>query len=265
MSLATKMQGLRQIFFFDNRWQLFWDRLFFRKTTLNVYRLGPLEFIVDHAAGDTNGTRHVLASNMYKKFLVKMQLLAKIKVIDCGANGGGFPLLLQSMGTQIETLLCIEMNPNTFLRLEFNILHNLQSNIKLMNAALCGSRKTFSLNLSQGSTADNLYSAQPLIEGKTKCFAIEGYAFDALYSMAFQKTDIVDICKMDIEGAEYEVFLQPGHEFLARCRYLLLEMHNLADQNKTQVLVDEIHRLKFIKIDQDENVFLYRNENFTTT
>jgi hypothetical protein len=35
----------------------------------------------------------------------------------------------------------------------------------------------------------------------------------------------VDVVKMDIEGAEYEVLASPHHNRLRQCRYLIVEVH----------------------------------------
>lgn len=89
MILTSKLIGLRQILFFDNFWQLLLQRLFFRKTALHVYRLGSLEFIVDHSAGDANGVREVIVSQMYRGLIPKMALEKNIALVDIGSYTGG--------------------------------------------------------------------------------------------------------------------------------------------------------------------------------
>lgn len=90
--IVNKLAALKQIMYFDNRWQLFLDRLIFKKTSLSAYRLGDMEFMVDHSAGDANGIRDIIVSSMYKRLISNIKFGDSIKVIDCGANGGASPL-----------------------------------------------------------------------------------------------------------------------------------------------------------------------------
>ena len=52
----------------------------------------------------------------------------------------------------------------------------------------------------------------------------QGVTFDDLADKYFPD-ETIDICKIDVEGAEFEVFLQPDHKSLVRCRYIIMEIH----------------------------------------
>ena len=69
MKLSDKLIGLRALWHFDNRWQLLISRALFPRDSLLVYRKGDVEFLVDHAAGDHNGTRLCIISDIYTRFL----------------------------------------------------------------------------------------------------------------------------------------------------------------------------------------------------
>lgn len=97
-TLATRLNGLKAVWPFDNRWQLIINRTLFRGTGLAVYKLDGREILVDHRGGDENGTRLCFVSDMYKKYLKVMRLSGPINVLDLGANGGGFPLMLVTAG-----------------------------------------------------------------------------------------------------------------------------------------------------------------------
>lgn len=114
MSIRSKLSGLREVFAFANKWQLFVNLLFFRKTNLTVYRLGNLEFIVDVKGGDVNGIHDTITSRMYRDLLPKGLWDSEISVLDIGANAGGFSMLLAILGISIKRLVCVEMNQNTF-------------------------------------------------------------------------------------------------------------------------------------------------------
>src|SRR5690606_15694471 len=65
MSVTSRFAALRQIWQFDNRWHLLFNRLLFRRETVALYRLGDLRVLVDHAAGDPSGAPEVLTHAMY--------------------------------------------------------------------------------------------------------------------------------------------------------------------------------------------------------
>ncbi len=227
INLQNKLTGLRALWRFDNRWQLIFDRLFFQ-SSVSIYRLGDLEFLIDHEAGDHNGTRLCLISDIYTRFLPMMNLPAEVSVFDLGANGGGFPLMLLLHGKRLRRLACVELNPNTFRRLQYNITRNIPGGPTVINAAVCDTPRQFELWLGRGDISDSIY-AERSSEGRAgrQAYLIEGHTFDELFQANF-RDDVVDICKMDIEGAEYELMASPEHANLRRCRYLIVEMHSAA-------------------------------------
>ena len=252
MKFANKIQGLRGLWPFDNRWQLILSRILFPENSLLVYKKGDLEVLVDHAGCDQNGTRLCLISDIYTRFLPKMSLGEEISVFDLGANGGGFPLMLLLNGKRLSRLVCVEMNPNTYRRLQYNVTRNVPGEPTLINGAVCGEHRQFELSLGRGDISDSIYAPQSASssEGRQR-YVIEGYTFDELFRAQFGAA-IVDICKMDIEGAEYEVMATPGHQCLRACRYLLVELHTTPPERLEQ-FVSELESAGFALLDPGEN------------
>src|SRR5258705_4558577 len=116
--------GLRQLFRFDNACQLLAEKLFFRRTSLQVYRIAGLEVIADNRASDAGSIRYCIATDVYSRYLGSITLPQAVNVLDLGANAGGFPMMLHVRGIQIGKLVCVELNPNTYERLRFNIRTN---------------------------------------------------------------------------------------------------------------------------------------------
>jgi FkbM family methyltransferase len=220
MSLANKVNGLRELWQFDNRWHLIFSRLFFPHEKINIYRYKGLEILTDHSAGDANGAREVLTTPMYRQYLAQMDLNGPLNVLDIGSNNGGFPLLLRSEGLAFKKLTCVEMNPKTFSRLRFNVERNFECEAELINGAVCGQRQVLEVQLGEGSAGDSLYEKTQ--GGRTR--EIQGYVFDEIFTRGFGD-EIVDLCKIDIEGAEFEIFNFPGHQKIKKCRYILMEIH----------------------------------------
>ena len=262
MSLANKIRGLAEIWKFDNRIYLGLTRLLFRGENINIYRYKGLEILTDHASGDANGAREVFTSDMYRKYLPTLGLDGEINVLDIGANNGGFSLLLQSEGVAFRKLVCIEMNPETFSRLRFNIDRNLECATDVINAAVCGSEGKIEMNLGSGSAGDSIYSKKTSGQIRT----IAGVTFDHIYQESFGD-EIVDLCKIDIEGAEFEVFAGSRASQIQRCRNVLIEIHHDKDHDRN-ILRSRLSSLGFAERDADEknddkhHVHLFVNSNF---
>lgn len=233
MSLQNKIRGLREVWQFENRLWLAFTKIFFRRETLHIYRYRGLEILNDHAGGDANGARDILLSPMYKRFLPRMKIDAPANVLDLGANNGGFPLLLLNQGVPLKKVVSVEFNPNTFVRLHFNLTRNLPCEAVPVNAAVCGESRAMDVSLGSGSSGDSIYGHDPASDGRN--FRIQGRTLNELCETYFGG-DVIDICKMDVEGAEYEVFSCPGHTSIARCRYLIIEIHNVEGHRADEVV-----------------------------
>jgi hypothetical protein len=47
--------------------------------------------------------------------------------------------------------------------------------------------------------------------------------------------DKIDVCKIDIEGAEFEMLLEGSAEFLARCQRCIIEVHPRAGRSREEL------------------------------
>ncbi len=270
MRLGSKLRGLRAMLSFDNYWQLVLSRLLFRDTSLVVYRKRGCEFIVDQHAGDVCGIRSILTTGMYSQFLSHLANLQSkpLNVFDLGSHVGGFPILLHLHGFPINRLGCVELNPATYTRMCFNIANNLKCEFVPMQGAVCAERKKLSLYLGKGSTSDSIYATKAARENSPQVepVVIEGWTFDELFKRAFPNDEFIDLCKMDIEGAEYDVFMgSSAHESIRRCAYLVMEIHPHKTYSASQ-LIDKLAEYKFAPVIREsrDGVFLFRNEGLAT-
>ncbi|QQS41969.1 MAG: FkbM family methyltransferase [Acidobacteriota bacterium] len=231
MAIATKLKAFRAMRRMDNGWQLILNRLFFSSETVQICRYKGLEFITDLSGGDANGARELLTSDEYRKFLGSMELSGALRVLDMGANNGGFPLLLASEGYRFEKLVCVEMNPQTATRLAYNLRRNFPGSGETVNAAVCGYEREISLTPSKGGTSENIYSGTEGPESIT----IRGRTADSIIEEAFGDSPI-DLCKMDVEGAEFEIFKSDAFERVRQCRYFLIEIHHFPETPRFEVI-----------------------------
>lgn len=262
MNLINKLHGLWSILKFDNWLQLVMERALFHPS-LSVYEFKGMQILIDHDGGEAPGTRACLASNMYRDLLCALPRNAPINVIDLGANGGGFAMLLAAEGFSIRKLLAVEMHPRTFQQLQFNVRRNIAGEVVLRNCAVGGSRRQIRLALGAGSTGASIRANMATQdESTTECVDVE--TMDAICGDFFAAQG-VDICKMDIEGAEYEVLAHPGRETLRTCKWLIMEIHRAAGLDKP-ALQQQIADIGFVPVrhSNDGDVVLFENRRVSS-
>lgn len=245
MSYKNKIQGLKEIWQFDNRWHLALTRLFFPDETTQFYRYKGLEILIDHRAGDANGAREVLTSDMYRKYLKYLKNKKNITVLDLGANNGGFPLLLKSENFDLEKIVCVELNPQTFLRLRFNLERNFENNFIALNCAVSGEKREINISLGNGGAGDSIYA-----DNGSNSYEIKGVDFDEIYRSTIGDK-ITDICKIDVEGAEFEIFEGENYHEIQKCRYLIMEIHHESERSR-EFVQRRLNEMGFVEIDGDK-------------
>ncbi|MBP6005126.1 MAG: FkbM family methyltransferase [Pyrinomonadaceae bacterium] len=259
MSLHNKIKGLREVWAFDNRLWLAFTKILFPGENLHVYRYKGLDILTDHLGGDSNGARDVLTSEMYRRYIPRMKLTGPANILDLGANNGGFPLLLASCGVSMKKVVSVEFNPQTYTRLHFNLTRNLECEVIPLNAALCGESTNLELSLGNGSVSDSIYSESK--SSDLKLYKIQGMTLDDLYNTYF-KDEVIDICKIDVEEAEFDVFLNPSHQSLKQCRYVIMEIHE-RNGRRSEEIVPIIESLGFERRapdpDGDPSVHFFSN------
>ena len=256
----TNINSLSEILKFDNRWQLLIDELIAGRT-LRIYRMKGVDAIADHRTGDhLGGLRGVLASSEYRALLAEIPLDTVKNVVDLGAHIGSFTLLLKVLGAPLERVVCVEPSPRSRVKLQFNLQHN-QVPADIFAGAMSNNPGVAKLYVGKLSTGNSLLpGTENLDDGSIE---VETITLDLLVDRYFPRTNI-DICKMDIEGVEFEILLGEHAKSLSGCRYLICEIH--PDSQHTQSdLVEALRKKGFVLIPDRRNAHsetvLFRNEN----
>ena len=148
--------------------------------------------------------------------------LSKVRnVLDLGAHVGAFPLLLKHLGAPLEKVICVEPNPRSLSKLKFNLEHN-RIPAQVVNAAVSDTIGEATLHAGTTSTGFSLLADHP--NRVQDSFTVATTTIDALIAEHFP-SGTVDICKMDIEGAEFGVVQNVAPSVLRKCTGVICEVH----------------------------------------
>lgn len=140
-------------------------------------------------------------------------------IIDCGSNIGLSILYYKNIYPN-SIIHAFEPDNKIFKILSNNIYKNNLSNIVLNNCAVWVNNGTLNFfhENSDGGHLVNHENNEGKIS-KVECISIAEY---------ISKFDIIDLLKIDIEGAEYEVIID-CKEHLHKVKYLFIEFHSFGN------------------------------------
>ena len=260
--IPIKLRKLLELFRFENTLQLILNRTLFAKTPLTVYRYKGITALVDHSLGDQDGVKSCLVPGLYDPFLeiILPKLPQKpLTILDLGANTGGFPLALLAHGSQIKAGIAVELNPLTCTRLSLNLAQNRLHNIvHVLNGAACGHSGTLEVSLSAGSVSDSIVFGT----AHGKKITLPAFTVDEIVTTHLPPETPIDICKIDIEGAEYDLFASPHSSSLRRCQWIIIEIHQV-EGHPESAITDALTTLGFTPIPPlrpavESNVFMFQ-------
>ncbi len=167
-------------------------------------------------------------------------------VIDIGANIGSFSILTGKDGTLVYAY---EPMKNTYNLLKKNVeLNNLQNNVRIFNLGVAdktGSKKLY-LNNKGGSAYNSMYIKQKKFT-TINCISLD----DVFKNNNISKCDLI---KIDVEGAEYEIFYNASSITLDKINEIRMEYHNVNGNNIEELLTYlQKYNFEVIKRRDDSN------------
>ncbi|MBK8094089.1 MAG: FkbM family methyltransferase [Verrucomicrobiaceae bacterium] len=228
IDIAYKLQSLRKLFQFDNPWQLLLNHILFPRSLL-TYNWRGRRLLVDGQRAETAGGIHaVLATDEYRQFLRLMKPEAVRTILDLGANIGSFSILADATFPQLERILVVEGDSSVLPRLQFNLGAALAKRAQILHAAVSGSEGTLTFVQSTTSVGSGV-SGVSGHSGKTE--EVTAITLSKLLAQLPAGTT-VDLCKMDIEGSEYETLAALPDAELDRFQAFVIELHGTEQQNE---------------------------------
>ena len=151
-------------------------------------------------------------------------------VVDCGANLGAYTTKVAQLDRGKVRVYSYEPCPENFALLRRNIEVNGLENVRAFQAAVGGARGRRRLYLS------NKFSVMHSVVGGDRGRSVEVAALTLADIVEANALERVDHLKMDVEGAEYEIFQAASDALLKKIRALSLEYHPHPEHDVSQLI-----------------------------
>ena len=164
------------------------------------------------------------------------------KIIDLGANIGISVSVFKYLFPEAK-IVAVEMDNDNFLLLKKNT--KFYKNIFLIQGAVwSNSNGVNQVDTGEGEWA---YRARNLNVKKTN--AIKSYTFEDICKIS--KIESIDVLKIDIEGAEAEVFLKSWRSIFSKTKLTIVEIHYTIPNcaNTVQNILKEAKKVFNLKMD----------------
>jgi FkbM family methyltransferase len=192
----------------------------------------PLKVLIRKGASDAAVFHQIFAMAEYQCLVSLVNSFPGLKIksiIDAGANVGYTSLFFLANFPEAH-FVCIEPDDQNYKLLEQNIAANALASHVLLRKALW--KNSGSVTLSDSFRDHREWSRQvvdsPDSNSKVST-QLEGIPLNELFRVA--DTESIDILKIDIEGAEKEVFsdYSGSIEVLKNVKFLIIELHDEVD------------------------------------
>lgn len=140
-------------------------------------------------------------------------------VVDCGANIGAFSYLLLQHQSDVR-IICIEPVPSNVSCLKQNLQGYRQC--RVVEAALMGRSGTIEM-YDFGPDASACHSVIAMDVKGRAAISVPAVTLDDI--MRSERRERIDFLKLDVQGAEYDIFHEIPTETVAKVRHLAMELH----------------------------------------
>lgn len=164
------------------------------------------------------------------------------RVLDIGAGIGDF-CLYAAFGNPQTVIYAFEPFPDSYRLLLKNLTTNAVDNVLAFQQALWSQNGRLMLDLSAGEPLQIISSIQYQEHTDRDAISVEAVSL----SQVFQNLGIgvINLLKMDCEGAEYAILLSTPEGVMARIERIIMEYHNFDPDHNHQVLVRFLEKMGF--------------------
>tara|TARA_Y100000589_G_scaffold328039_1_gene371214 strand:+ start:35738 stop:36484 length:747 start_codon:yes stop_codon:yes gene_type:complete len=193
---------------------------------------------------------------VFKSIFVFNELKLPVKlnpklIIDGGAYIG-YSALYYHLKYPSSTIICIEPEASNFNILKKHISNH--SNIMAINAGLW--HKNTYLKIKDNGIGEWGFSVEEV--SKSVEFDIEAITIDKILEKSGK--DNIDILKLDIEGAEKQLFSSNYELWLKKTNVIVIELHDRFIEGCSEALYSAIKKDEWLEFKEGEKVILIRKK-----
>lgn len=244
-----------------NPWMLLFDKLGLVSKPLYFSRTG-LKFQTRGKTTDINDAVVVLSGKEYPQELLGLTKDdEQVLVLDCGGHIGSFTMYVKSHWSKVK-IVVLEPVPENIELFRTNIQLNQLKDITIVPYALYGQSGTFFIDL-EGKQFDavNITTEKP---NHDKFITIEAKTLDEI--VASNNIQTIDVMKLDIEGAEYNVFEHSLSALSKHVKRIIMEFHPAGDKAKRDEIVSRLCTDgPFALIYETKNILGFENSQIGNT
>lgn len=169
------------------------------------------------------------------------------KIIDGGANIGCASVYFSIRFPQAK-ILAIEPEKNNFSLLTKNV--EPYKNINCIQAGIWDKNENLSITNPEGGAAEFMFDNKAGHDDMIKGMTIQSL-------LDLQQWNEVDILKLDIEGAEKEVFAATDLSWLKKVKLLIIELHDRYKKDCTKTVFEALRAFDYDAHFNHENIFIF--------
>jgi FkbM family methyltransferase len=182
-------------------------------------RMGP---VLETEVGNSAPILEVFAKDGYAADIDWPEVRS---ILDLGAHVGSFVCWAAVMAPQAH-FVAVEPDPDNARALTANVRRNgLEPRVRIREVAVGEDEGTRSLS---GMPGSNRYASSIVVDRGGPRVDVKTTTLSRL--LDDELSGPIDVLKMDVEGAEWEILEATGGEVWSRVRHLLLECHLRPDQ-----------------------------------
>lgn len=238
-----------RLYQFKNGSRLFWNLL---KKKNESFEVKAAMFNSPVILRDNNSDLQIFKQVFFEKQydLYDKELPDAKTILDAGANVGMASIYF-ALRFPTASIVSLEPEKSNFKQLEINT--HAYSGIIVMNKALwC---KDESLIISNPNELSAGFVVESAVNSGFQTFA--GISVPSL--MEERGWDSIDILKMDVEGAEKEIFSAAHLDWLYKVKVLIVETHDRFKPGTTKALFNAIAKHDYSAYFHHENIFIFFN------
>ncbi|MCX6171918.1 MAG: FkbM family methyltransferase [Flavobacterium sp.] len=190
---------------------------------------------------------------VFKEIFIKGELKLKENInpkliIDCGAYVG-FSALFFSNKYSSSIIYAIEPEFENYNALKFNCRD--EKRIIPINAAIWDSEAILEIQAGKGEWG---FTTKEVESASSK--TISGITIQEILNISGLES--IDILKVDIEGAEYQMFNENCHSWLSKVKLIFIELHENSFPSSSKTFYESISKYNWKKFTQGEKLVLIR-------